>query len=232
MRKDFRFLGIVLPNEPRNFKFLAAGFSFLALYLALFFLEVNFVFSRFDPSITETLQATLPRTVDIPFSFFSLFGSFEITTILVGLIALIIFRKEKVFLWSLAFFGFFHIFEIIGKRYLYHPTPPEEYFRYALPFQISTVRIESSYAFPSGHVGRTLFLAVLVAFLVHRYVKNVPLRNSILLCLTLLVIFMSVSRVYLGEHWATDVLGGVLLGTAMSLFTLVYLDKLPASSKG
>ena len=193
--------------------------------MVILLLETRFLITAYDPLITDLLQNNLPRLVDIPFSFFSLFGSFEITTLLVFLVMVFVFTKEKVVLWSMGFFVFFHIFEIIGKIYLFHPGPPLEYFRYSLPFHISTVYIQTNYAFPSGHVGRTLFLTAIAIFLINRYIRNSLIRRLLSLILITVVILMAISRIYLGEHWTSDVLGGIFLGTAMGVFTLVYYPR-------
>jgi membrane-associated phospholipid phosphatase len=69
-----------------------------------------------------------------------------------------------------------------------------------------------SFSFPSGHstqAAATYFaFAVVVAVLSPSRV----LRAVTWLAATLIVFFVGVSRVYLGMHWATDVLGGWMLG--------------------
>jgi len=54
------------------------------------------------------------------------------------------------------------------------------------------------YAFPSGHVARTAFLVTALRW---------PSALAVLA-----VVVMSLTRIYLGEHWPSDVLGGWLLG--------------------
>ena len=63
-----------------------------------------------------------------------------------------------------------------------------------------------SYPYPSGHMLRSVLLFGAV-FLLWR---NKFARVLLLVAL----VGMAVSRVYLGVHWASDVIGGVLLGLA------------------
>lgn len=69
-----------------------------------------------------------------------------------------------------------------------------------------TLDIPYSYPYPSGHMLRSVLLLGAV-FLLWR---NRAARYLIVAALA----GMAVSRVYLGVHWASDVIGGALLGLA------------------
>lgn len=66
------------------------------------------------------------------------------------------------------------------------------------------VAIDYSYPYPSGHMLRTTILLGAI-FLLWR-----NRTGRILLAVILAV--MALTRVYMGVHWTSDVIGGVLLG--------------------
>ncbi len=77
-----------------------------------------------------------------------------------------------------------------------------------------------SYSFPSGHVLLyTAFLGFLL-FLAYTLLKRSLGRTLILSILGGLVGLVGLSRIYLGDHWASDVLGAYLLGSLWLAVTI------------
>ena len=63
--------------------------------------------------------------------------------------------------------------------------------------------------------------------LVNELPVSTPIRRSFQALLALLILVMGLSRVYLGVHWPSDVMGGYLFGI-MALLGLVWLrNRLP-----
>ena len=79
---------------------------------------------------------------------------------------------------------------------------------------------ETSYSFPSGH---TTFAVVFCGLMVYLFsaAKNRTQAN-ILAVLTIFIV--ALSRLYLQVHWLTDIIGGLVIGSAI-LTLAIFIDK-------
>ena len=74
-------------------------------------------------------------------------------------------------------------------------------------------QLDNSYSFPSGHVlTYTAFFGFLF-FLSYTLLKPSFARTVLLAILGALVALIGLSRIYVGDHWASDVIGAYLLGS-------------------
>ena len=84
-----------------------------------------------------------------------------------------------------------------------------------LPSQVNVVAALTSYSFPSGHVMFYVTFFGFLGFLALCLLQPSPKRTVLLVLLGGLIAFIGLSRIYLGEHWASDVLGSYLLGSLL-----------------
>ena len=92
---------------------------------------------------------------------------------------------------------------------------------------VDVFEVLTSYSFPSGHVMLYTILFGFLWYLAYTNFKRSQLRSFTLALLAGLILFVGVSRVYLGQHWASDVLGAYLLGGLLlaSVITLYEWGK-------
>ena len=87
------------------------------------------------------------------------------------------------------------------------------------------VRVASElldFSFPSGHVVGFVSLYGFLFFLIYVLFRRSPWRTAALVLCGLLLGLVGISRIYLGHHWASDVLGGYAFGSAYLLLLVEF----------
>lgn len=93
--------------------------------------------------------------------------------------------------------------------------------RPGLPYEIG-LRVPTDYSFPSGHSATAMVVYGFLIYLAATKLREHPLARALAVALCVLYILgMGLSRIYLGEHWFSDVLGGYVYGAAWVLLAVI-----------
>jgi len=93
----------------------------------------------------------------------------------------------------------------LGIKFLVNRPRPPEALRLA---------VETSSSFPSSHAVLVMSFYGFLVWLVWHYQRNNAWRITVSVLLALVIALIGLTRIYLGVHWTSDVLAGMLLGFA------------------
>ena len=80
---------------------------------------------------------------------------------------------------------------------------------------------ETGYSFPSGHSMVSMAFYGYLIYLIYIYVKNKYLKCTLIVLLSILICTIGISRIYLGVHYTSDVLGGFLISIS---YLVIYIS--------
>ena len=135
-------------------------------------------------------------------------GAIFLITLTIGLLVLI--KNKKI---GISIFSNLVIVTILNqllKAILQRPRPTE--------YRIVE---ETGYSFPSGHSMVSMAFYGYLIYLIYKYVKNKYIKWISIVLLSILVCSIGISRIYLGVHYTSDVLGGFLISMS---YLVIYIS--------
>ncbi len=191
----------------------------LLSFTLLAFLVANNPINEFDISISRFVQQFRNPALDQLMIWISAFGNLVVAFVAMVITSLLFYifkyKREALFIMAISFTGLI----TLSLKFLFsRPRPTDQY----------VVLIESyqNHSFPSGH---TLSYVVFFGFLIvlMQQLKSIPvyLRNIISLVAYFMFVVGPLSRIYLGAHWFTDIIGGLLIGFLYLLYLNYFYKK-------
>ena len=172
--------------------------------------------THFDTPIQTWLRGDLPTALT---TFFKLVTSvIDPLGIIIWVTALVLFflyKKWKLEAALLAGNLVLHGILIKLIKFVYQRSRPS----------ITHLVEEGGYSFPSGHSMATAIVLGTLIIIVQR-VQHQHIKRLVQALLLLYIFTVMASRVYLGVHYPTDVIGGALMGFAILNIEFPFYDKL------
>lgn len=85
---------------------------------------------------------------------------------------------------------------------------------------------ETGYSFPSGHSMVSMAFYGYLIYLIYKYIKNKYVKCISIVLLSILICSIGISRIYLGVHYTSDVLGGFLISVSYLIIYIMFTNKL------
>ena len=199
-------------------RFIIYAVSILILFIIIFWRFADKLIEKelhkFDLTIINWVQSFISVKHTKLMEFITFLGS-TIAVIVISVLSLFLMLLNKK-RWESLFF----LIAVLGSsvfnmilKWIFHRTRPT----------IHPIIQETGYSFPSGHsmvsfVMYGMLTYFLVLFLVKRSAKIITI-----IFFSVLVLFIGISRIYLGVHYPSDVIAGFSAGGTWLIICLIFL---------
>lgn len=195
----------VTPEQTRRARWTIAGGA--AIVFALVALYARSGETAWDVAVLAWVRGLRSEVVNIVLRSITTFGDFDMVLVLAAVASLVFWRRS----WRAVFFT---LTAVIGAGILNFAVKAA--FARARPSLAEAVYEPSGFSYPSGHAMGSLALGLAIALAVSRLWP--PRVARIVWVVALSYAFLiGLSRIYLGVHYPSDVLGGFAFSTAWVL---------------
>ena len=150
----------------------------------------NFIYSFRSPPVTEVMM------------YFTYLGSAMVlfTLSIITIIFISKFRKKDV----LIYLGILYSAVLLNLvlKYMYQRPRPDDF----------PLIHENSLSFPSGHAMNSFVFFAALSYFIFRETRNIKIGLVVSLISLIIIGLIGISRVYLGVHYPSDVIGGFIAG--------------------
>ncbi|MGT2716600.1 phosphatase PAP2 family protein [Streptococcus respiraculi] len=194
--------------------------SFAALFFVILGYMVKFYPQQlvgFDSNIQTALRGDFPALATLFWTTITLLGNVTVLLPICLVVAFFCYQKK----WKIESYFILFSFVVMGGvstalKYVYQRPRPR------IEWLIHT----TGYSFPSWHAASTLMIAGVMVILIQQHMKSSPMRRLVQVGLVVLAMLVGISRIYVGVHYPTDIIGGWLLATVLLHLLFPFYDRL------
>lgn len=188
------------------------GLILLIGFIVLTILLLTNNISSFDDFIYKYFFQMRNNFFDIFFIFFTRLGDIIPVTI-ITICLLMIFNKEDRYILGSSMIITLLINQ--GLKYIIQrPRPPLE----------ERLISQSGYSYPSGHSMMAMCLYGVLIYLINTKLKNKKLKIILTIVLSIIILLIGVSRIYVRVHYPSDVLGAYLLTILILIINITLIN--------
>lgn len=204
MKQIPAFIGRTAKKLFANFGILLVLFI-ICLWIFLFVGDMVFRANdmAFDDRVFTTIHPYYNESLTQFFEVVTWFGGhrFLLPANILLILIFLISKPIRFYGWKIAILSITGILVMFGLKELLERQRP----------LVPLLAKAHGYSFPSGHSFSSFLFFGILGYIVHRTVKNKLLRIIIIIFLSLFVLLIGYSRIYLKVHYATDVIAGFML---------------------
>lgn len=204
-----------LNSNKNKYRIMIAGGAFVC-FAFIAYIIINYNINSFDTTVrlwVYGLRTPLTKAIFIPCTYI---GNWQ-TLVSFALLLIIIPKTRKnigipMAITALASTGLYSVMKM-----LFHRPRPD--------VALHLIN-QGGYSFPSGHSMNGLVFFGILIYLIRRNCRNKKTANVLTIILLVLTFAIGFSRVFVGVHYPTDILGGWSLGLAVVMLAMIVIDKL------
>jgi undecaprenyl-diphosphatase len=195
-------------RSRREILFQAYLIAAISIFAVLTLLARSVAYFAFDLTITRSVQAFYFAPIDYLLRFITWLGfAPQAPIIMITVVAILyfLFRLRWEAINALISGAGVEILNFIVKTLIQRPRPAADL--------VHVFKVVSDSSFPSGHVMFYTAFYGFLFFLSFTLLKHSWKRTLLLIIFGGLVALVGISRIYVGEHWFSDVVAAYLLGS-------------------
>ena len=187
----------------------------MILLIILFIILKNSVWYKpildFDNKVFDFFKRIQTNELTI---FFKIVTDLLAVIIPLVLFAFIILKKDKVYFYICAFTATFALFFSYLSKIIIHRERP----------LVALIKMPTTYSFPSGHTLFTFTFYVIVGYL-FTINESIKVRKWLIMGCLFIAVITGISRIYLGVHYFSDVVGGIIFSIPLIIMIINIVEK-------
>lgn len=169
------------------------------------------IISTIDTSIYNLIIKLMSTNVTFVMTFISHLGSaVTLITLSIGFILLLKNKKQSRFIILNLILVF--LLNRLLKLIIARPRP-----------EVLKLVNAGGYSFPSGHSMISFGFYGFLIYLVYKNINNKKIKYPLMTFLSAIILLIGISRIYLGAHYATDVIGGFIIAFIYLIVFIKYM---------